>query len=119
MQVKEKLYCAFNNFSNLPEEIFIHPEIAFRTVSLTDENYELMIFVDRDVYNNCYNIIIYKKESSDTHRPHASDNSFGYDENAEYTTIYFANYNLVKEFLRKLAYNHREYHQRPYRKIKN
>ncbi len=117
MQIKNKLFCAFNAFSSLSEDIFTNPEIAFRTVSLIDGNHELMIFIDRDSYNNCYYIRIYKKKDSDSYIPHPNDNSFGYDENTELTRIYFYSLNFVKDFLNRLAYNHREYHQRPYQRI--
>lgn len=119
MQVKDKLFCPFSALKSLSEEIFVNSEIVFRTVSFTDRENELMIFLDRDVYHHCYKVRIYKSSYNERHNPHAHDNAIKYDENDEYTTVYFETYNNAKNFISNLAYNHREYHKRPYRKIIN
>ena len=48
-----------------------------------------------------------------------ADNALGYRDSEEYTIIYFANFDLVKTFIKALGYNHPEFQSRPYRKIQN
>ena len=119
MQVKDKLFCTFNGFSSLPEKIFVNSDTVFRKVSLTHENKELMIFIEFDVYRDCYVVTVYKDSPNNRFVSKNADNALGYRDSGEYTIIYFANYDLVKTFIKTLAYNHPEFQNRPYRDIQN
>jgi len=117
VEVKRKLLCTFENFQSLSEEVFVNSNVVFSTVSLIFKNYELMIFIDNDVKKGRYNVCIYKDKVNETHIPHVEDDAIGYYETEEYTTIFFTDFNLVKKFMAKLAYNHKEYQKRPIRRI--
>lgn len=119
MQIKNKLFCTFNGFNSLPEKIFVNSETIFRSVSLTHEDKELMIFIEFDVYDDCYKVTIYKDCPSNKYISNKADNALGYRDSEEYTIIYFANFDLVKTFIKALGYNHPEFQSRPYRKIQN
>ena len=117
MEIKRKLLCTFQNFQSLSEEVFTNHNVVFSTVSLTFGNQELMIFIDNDRENRRYNVRIYKDKATDSYVPHIEDNAIGYYETEKYTTIFFTDFSLVKKFVAKLAYNHKEYQKRPIRKI--
>ena len=117
MRVKRKLLCTFQYFQSLPEDVFVNTNLIFSTVSLIFENYELMIFIEKDKDNDMYNVRIYKDKTTGTHIPHIEDEAIAYYENEEYTTICFTDYRTVKKFIARLGCNHREYQKRPIRKI--
>lgn len=118
MQVKNILFCPFTTIRSLPEDLFINNEIRFNSISFTEREYQLMIFLCKQMHGDGYNVRIYKNTSAIKHIPHHKDSAIWYDENDEYSTIFFETFFMAKEFLLNLAYHHKEYHIRPYRKIK-
>ena len=120
MQVKSKLFCNWDLARFVTEEHLKQDDGTIRTLSITDgEKLELMIFLGKDDDNLYYEVMVYKADPLNIYVPDKMDNVSRYEENEEYATFFFEEYEYANIFVRLLGYIHPEYKQRPTRKFKN
>lgn len=116
MRIEKKLYCHWDLVRFVREDHLIK-EGKGLTLSLVDENKkELLIFLEKDDSNSCFEVRVYKAKPTDKYIPHASDNVERYEENDEYATFIFDEFESAKEFVDTLSYRHKEYCKRPCKK---
>lgn len=118
MQLERKLYCHWDLVRFVPEQRLLGDNGY--TLSVTDsDEYELMIFLGLIDNNQGYEVRVYKNNPKDKYTPHRYDNNVvRYEENEEYITFFFNNYEAARDFTYMIGYIHPEYKVRPARKIK-
>lgn len=118
MQVKDKLFCDWDLVRFVSEQHLIRDDGTFLTLSVVEgKKLELMIFLGKDDSNSGYEVRVYKSEPSDKYVPHEFDNVKRYEENDEYATFFFDEYEQAHSFVDMLGYVHNEYKTRPFREI--
>lgn len=92
MEIKNKVFCHFDLLRFIPEESLTHDGENL-TISLIDDysgvNYELMIFLEKDVTNSCFEVRVYKSDPAIKYIPHEYDKVKRYEDNDEYATFFF------------------------------
>lgn len=118
MKFTNKSYCELNNilFLSPPMCLVQDPDCV---ISFTfDGKWELMIFLGKDERSTDYEVRIYKNKPTDKYVPDDElDNVKRYEENDEYATFFFENYETAIRFVFWLRYLHKEYKKRPARAI--
>ena len=118
MQLEKKLFCHWDLVRFVSESHLQKEDGTFLTLSVSEGNkFELMIFLGKDDSNSCYEVRVYKSEPSDTYVPNKYDNVSRYEENDEYATFFFENYEHAHNFTQMVGYLHPEYKKRPVREI--
>lgn len=118
MQVKNKLFCHWDFVRFVSEEHLKQDNGTFLTLSVTDGGkLELMIFLGKDDSDSGYEVRVYKSEPSDKYVPNNYDNVKRYEENDEYATFFFDEYEQAHNFTDLIGYMHPEYQKRPVKKI--
>ena len=75
------------------------------TLSVTDGNkFEFMIFLGKDDSNSCYEVRVYKSEPGDKYVPNEHDKVSRYEENDEYATFFFEEYEDAHRFTDMVGY---------------
>lgn len=129
MNLNEKVYFNYNQLRFVTEENFKTVDGKFETISLTTslvtkeepmkiQNYEIMVFIGKETKDSDFKVIIYRSNPDDKYICCGIDNANGYEENDEYTSIFFNTFEDVKKFLSLPHYLHTEFMKRPLRKIK-
>lgn len=118
-QVEDKLFCHWDAVRFVSEKNLEKSDGTFFTLSVTIQNkLELMIFLGRDEEtNSCYEVKIYKSKPNDKYIPNKDDEVKGWEENDEYATFSFEEYEQARNFVETLPYRHPEYRARPFREI--
>lgn len=120
MQVKNKLFCHWDLVRFVSEEQLKQDDGTFLTLSVTDgDKLEFMIFLGKDDSNSGYEVRVYKREPSDKYVPNEYDNVKCYEENDEYATFFFDEYEQAHSFADLISYIHPEYKKRPVKEIGN
>lgn len=120
MKIEKKLYCHWDLVKFITEEHLIREDETLSTLSVIDgKDTELMIFLGKDESNNDYEVRVYKYSANDKYIPNKNDNIKGYEENDEYATFFFEEFEEAQQFVDYLGYVHKEYKIRPIRKIEN
>lgn len=118
MQVEKKLFCHWDLVRFVSEGKLNQGDGTFLTLSVTDGyNLELMIFLGKDDSNSGYEVRVYKSEPSDKYVPNEYDNIKRYEENDDYATFFFDEYEKAHDFTVLIGYMHPEYRKRPVQKI--
>lgn len=118
MQLENKIYCHWDLVRFLSEEHQIKEDGTFLTLSVIDgKTTELMIFLGKNDSNSCYEVRVYKYKADDKYIPNEHDHVKSYEENDEYATFLFDEYEDAHEFVDNLGYMHSEYKARPVREI--
>ncbi len=118
MQVERKLFCHWDLVRFISEEHLKEDDGTFLTLSVTEgKESELMIFLGKDDSNSGYEVRVYKNKPSDIYVPKQDDDVKKYEENDEYATFFFDEYEKAQRFTDFLGYTHPEYRIRPVRKI--
>lgn len=129
MNLNEKVYFNYNQIRFVTEENFKTSDGSFETISLTTslvtkeepmkiQNYEIMVFIGKETKDSDYEVRIYRNNSDDKYVCCGIDNANRYEENDDYTSIFFDTFEDVKKFLSLPYYLHTEFMKRPLRKIK-
>lgn len=129
MNLNEKVYFNYNQLRFVTEENFKTADGIFETISLTTSlvtkeetmkirNYEIMVFIGKETKDSDFEVIIYRSNPDDKYICCDIDNANGYEENDEYTSIFFNTFEDVKKFLSLPHYLHTEFMKRPLRMIK-
>lgn len=115
MQLEKKIYCHWDLFRFLEEK---HMNEGDVTISLSDTgNLELMVFLAKKVESEEYEVRVYKYKETDEYVPHKEDNIKSFEENDEYITFIFNDFESARDFVDFLPYHHYEYKTRPIRAI--
>lgn len=118
MKFTNKKYCDLNMSFFLSERkyFFNEPECV---ISFTlDGIWELMIFLGKDEKSTDYEVRVYKNEPTDKYVPCKElDQVKRYEENDEYASFFFEDYEVAVRFVRWVRYFHKEYKKRPARRI--
>lgn len=118
MQMENKLYCHWDLVRFVTEIHLKRKDGTPLTLSVIDgKDKELMIFLGKSETQYKYEVCVYKSEKTDKYIPQKYDNVKEYEENDEYTTFFFDNFEDSKNFVDMLGYTHKEYRIRPIRKI--
>ena len=117
MQLQKKLLCHWDMVRFISENCLKQNDGTFLTLSVTGNGYEYMIFLGKDDSNSCYEVRIYKNKLTDKYVPHPLDKVSRYEENDEYATFFFDNYENAHSFTDMIQYFHSEYRIRPVREI--
>ena len=118
MQLEKKLYCHWDLVRFVSEQDLL--EEKGYTISVTSNSkYELMIFLGRSEDGKEYEVRVYKADPTDKYVPNPHDNVVRYEENDEYVTFYFDNYEHANSFTYLLCHIHPEYRKRPAKMISN
>lgn len=118
MQVKNKLFCFWDLVRFVTEKQLKQDDRTFLTLSVTDgDKLEFMIFLGKDDSDSGYEVRVYKSEPSDKYEPNNHDNVKRYEENDEYATFFFDEYEQARNFTYLIGYMHPEYKTRPVKKI--
>jgi len=118
MQLEKKIFCHWDFVRFVSESDLQKEDGTFLTLSVSERNeFELMIFLGKDDSNSCYEVRVYKSKPTNTYVPHMYDNVSRYEENDEYATFFFENYEHAHRFIQMVGYRHPEYKKRPIRKI--
>ena len=116
MRFENIIYCHWDIVRLIFEENLKTEEGKFRTLSVTcAKDIELMIFLEKS--DDEYEVRVYKNKPTDKYVPNDLDNVKNYEENDEYATFFFENFENAKRFTDTLPYIHPEYKSRPIRKI--
>ena len=118
MQVEKKLFCHWDLVRFVSEEHLQQDDGTLLTLSVAEgEKLELMIFLGKDDSNSGYEVRVYKNEPGDKYIPNEDDKVSRYEENDEYATFFFDEYEDAHRFTYLLGYLHPEYKKRPVKKI--
>ena len=110
MQVQKKLFCHWDWVRFIPEKQLQQDDGTFLTLSVTERNeLELMIFLGKDDSNSFYEVRVYKSDPSDKYVPNKYDKVSRYEENDEYATFFFDQYEDARSFTAMVGYFHPEY----------
>ena len=118
MDLSNKAYCHWDLIRFIKESDLIQ-DGKFMTLSVTDgTQYELMLFLGKDDTGKFFEVRVDKTEPSQVYVKSEQDKVLFYDENDEYATFQFENYEDALEFLDTISYRHDEYTTRPMKEIK-
>lgn len=118
MQLQEKIFCHWDLVRFITEEKLKKEDGTLQTLSVSCGNeLELMIFLGKDDTDSCYEVRVYKSSPDDKYFPCEDDEVIRYEENDEYATFFFEEYDDANGFVEMLAYVHPEYKKRPAKKI--
>ena len=113
MQLDQKVFCHWDIVRFIKEENLLKNGV-FRTLSVTEGNSaELMIFLGKGDNDSDYEVRVYKNTPTDKYVPNECDNVKRYEENDEYATFIFEQFDDAHEFVDTLSYRHNEYRVRP------
>lgn len=117
MQFTRKIYCSTNLFLYVTEQYFL--KNRGYTISLTrSNNYEIMIFLARLEDKLEYEVRVYKASPKDRYIPNKYDSKIKrYEENDQYVSFFFHNFNDAHKFITISLYLHEEFEKRPIRKM--
>ena len=118
MDLGNKAYCHWDLVRFIREEDLYDDNGSFRTLSVTDgSQYELMLFLGKDDTGKFFEVRVYKTEPSQVYIKNESDKVLFYDENDEYATFQFEDYEDALDFIDTISYRHEEYLTRPMKEI--
>ena len=118
MQLQRKVYCRWDFVRFISERHLQKEDGTFCTLSVTEGGkLELMIFLGKGDDNSSYEVRVYKNEPGDKYVPHECDNVSRYEENDEYATFFFEEYEDACSFTAMIGYLHPEYKKRPVQEI--
>lgn len=118
MQVERKVFCHWDLVRFIKEEVLKQDDGTFLTLSVTHgEKVELMIFLGKDDSTSDYEVRVYKGKPTDKYVPHKYDEVKRFEENDEYATFFFQEFDQALHFTELLGYVHPEYQGRPCRII--
>ena len=113
MQLDSKVFCHWDIVRFIKEENLLKNGV-FRTLSVTEGNSaELMIFLGKADNDSDYEVRVYKNTPTDKYVPNECDNVKRYEENDDYATFIFEQFDDAHEFVDTLSYRHNEYRVRP------
>ena len=111
MQLTQKLYCHWDLVRFITEKDLIKEDGTFLTLSVTDGGVkEYMIFLGKN--DSEYEVIVHKASPRDKYIPYENDNVKHYEENDEYATFLFDEFEKAHHFVEILGYAHPEYIKR-------
>lgn len=114
MQVKNKIFCHWDLVRFVKEKHLKNDDGTFLTLSVTNgRNLELMIFLGKDESDSYYEVRVHKNEPEDKYIPNEYDKVTRYEENDEYATFFFEEYDDACCFIELLGCAHPEYRKRP------
>lgn len=118
MQLKRKIYCHWDICRFVTEQHLLKD--GGYTLSVTESNkYELMIFLGKSDSGSGYEVRVYKAQPADNYVPHEFDNNVTrYEENDEYVTFFFENFEYAHEFVTISVHMHKEFKTRPVQEIR-
>lgn len=113
----KKLYCHWDLVRFVKEEHILKDE--GRILSVTESNkYELMIFLKKTDDGSGYDVRVHKARPTDKYVPHKyGDKVRRVEENDEYATFFFDDFNSARDFASRVLYLHKEYRARPVKEI--
>lgn len=118
MHVKNKIYCHWDLVRFVTEKNLQCDDGTFRTLSVTDGGiHAFMIFLERANSISDYEVKVYKVHPKDKYIPNANGKIKYYEENDEYISFFFINFELAIRFTANIGYTHPEYRERPIREI--
>ena len=118
MQFNKKLFCHWDHVRFVTEEHLKQEDGTFLTLSVTNGNeLEYMIFLGKDDSTSEYEVRVYKCKSTDKYVPHKYDDVKRFEENDEYDSFFFDEYENAHDFADWIGYRHPEYKARPVREI--
>jgi len=121
VQLEKKIYCHWDLVRFITED-HLKKDGSFRTMSVTHTiqkknketvSYEMMIFLGKSDSGNEYEVRVYKSKPDDKYVPKEQDKVKRYEENDEFATFYFNDFEKAHEFVDCLDYRHPEYKARP------
>lgn len=99
MQVEKKLFCHWDLVRFVTEEHLKQEDGTFLTLSVTDGGkLEFMIFLGKDDSNSGYEVGVYKSKPTDKYIQKENDNVKKYEENDEYASFFFDEYEKAHYF---------------------
>ncbi len=113
MMTKDKVYCDMRFLRNVSEETLKNSDGTFKTISVTDEKYELMIFLGRKNGKSDYTVKVYKCTPEKIFVKDRRDRFRQYKEREDHDVFFFDNLENAKNFIINIFTNHREYEKRP------
>lgn len=117
MQLENRVLCHWDFVRFVTESHLKKEDGTFLTLSVTEGNYaELMLFLGKTDSNSGYEVRVYKNAPGDKYIPREDDNVQSYEENDEYATFFFDEYETAHNFIDMIGC-HPEYRTRPIRKI--
>ena len=117
MDLENKVYCHWDLIRFIREEDLIQ-DGKFLTLSVSEGlELELMLFLGKDDTGKFFEVRVYKAEPSQVYVKNVNDKVLFYDENNEYASFQFENYDDALDFLDTISYRHDEFTTRPVRKI--
>ena len=118
MQMQDKIYCHWDLVRFISEKDLKKDDDTFFTLSVAHGNkFELMIFLGKDDSNSCWEVKIYKGEPTDKYVPYEHDHVIRYEENDEYATFFFDEFDNARTFTEMIQYLHPEFKVRPVKEI--
>lgn len=120
MQVENKIFCDWDLVRFVDERHLRSENGKSQTLSVTaNGNLELMIFLGKDDLSQEFEAKVYKAKATDKYTHHEYDNVKRYEENDEYATFFFNDFDSARDFVYYLGYRHEEYVTRPVRRIES
>ena len=117
MQLERKIYCHWDLVRFVTKE-HLSKDYGYTLSVTVNSQYELMIFLGLSEDGSEYEVRVYKSEPTDKYVPNKYDKVVRFEENDEYITFYFDNYEDANGFAYLLCHIHPEYKKRPVRRIK-
>ena len=118
MQLTKKLLCHWDLVRFVSEAHLNGKDGTNFTLSVIDgKDIELMIFLEKDKESSNFEVRVYKSKPTDKYIPNDRDEVLRYEENDEYATFFFENFENAHIFVDMLGYVHKEYRVRPIRKV--
>lgn len=113
MVANDKVYCDMRFLRNVSEETLENSDGTFKTLSITDQGYELLIFLGRKNKKSDYTVRVYKCEPKRVFFRNGKDKFKQYKERPDYDIFFFSSLDDAKHFIQNIFTNHREYEKRP------
>lgn len=118
MQVEKKVFCHWDFVRFIQEKVLKQEDGTFLTLSVTDgDKVEFMIFLGKDDSTSDYEVRVYKSNPTDKYVPNEYDEVKRFEDNDEYATFFFEEFEQALHFTELVGYVHPEYRVRPARKI--
>ena len=111
MQITKKFYCHWAAVRYITEDYLKQKDGTLKTLSITDGGLkEYMIFLGKN--DSDYEVRVHKASPRNTYNPSENDRVKYYEENDEYATFIFDQFDDARHFVEVLGFAHPEYLKR-------
>lgn len=117
MDMENLVYCHWDLVRFVTEEKLIRDGI-FKTLSVTaNDVLELRMYLGKNEQDGLFEVRIYKTTPKQVYAKNGRDQVLFYDENDEYATFQFEDFEDARDFLSSISDRHPEYRYRPMRRL--